>query len=125
MTNSVSTNITCDVFHAGGGPSGTPDLAGVACVLVPDYDNAHRYVASGSSAPAPFRWTHYLLVDYATDIRDSYDVSTATVTAPDNVFIPDKNGTRFAVRFVERVGRGTKQDQRKVYLDRAAPSWPS
>jgi hypothetical protein len=43
----------------------------------------------------------------------------------DKVYVPDKNGTSFVVRFVERRGQGTSADHKRVYLDREAVTWPT
>jgi hypothetical protein len=39
--------------------------------------------------------------------------------------VPDSTGTAFLVKFVERVGYGTPNDHKRVYLDRAGPTWPT
>jgi len=65
-----------------------------------------------------------MLVDVSVDIRDSYAGSSSTV-AQDSVYVPDKTGTRFEVIFCERALRGTPNEHLVVYLDRAAPGWPT
>jgi hypothetical protein len=74
------------------------------------------------------RWTHFALVPLNTDIRDPYlgGLTGLNVSAgQDTVYVPDKNGTKFQVVFVERLNRGTAQDCLRAYLQRTAPSWPT
>src|SRR5271154_3064077 len=95
-------NTTCDIFHNAGGPSGTPDVSGVPCVLIPDFVGGHT-VTANSAGNAALRWTHILLVSSTTDIRDDYTASIANAgkenvgSSEDCVYIPNKNGTQFVV----------------------------
>jgi hypothetical protein len=43
----------------------------------------------------------------------------------DSIYVPDKNGTKFEVVFVERVGYNSGQDFFRVYLQRSNPTWPT
>jgi hypothetical protein len=43
----------------------------------------------------------------------------------DTVYVPDKTGTAFAVKFVELIDRGNALERKRVYLDRLAVTWPS
>jgi hypothetical protein len=54
--------------------------------------------------------------------------ATGTSNNPDIVYAPNKNGTPFYVVFVERVGKGTPFDHKRVYLQRCAGTvvpWPT
>jgi hypothetical protein len=51
-----------------------------------------------------------------------------TTNNPDSVYLPNQNGTPFYVVFIERVGKGTPFDHKRVYLQRCAGvviSWPT
>lgn len=119
------TNTTCDVYHTPNAPPAAPDVAGVKGYLAPDFAAAHAAaVASGSVA----RWTHVLLLPPTTDVRDGYGTAAApgqegTAAVQDSVYVPDQNGTKFWVVFVERLGLGTALDCKRVYLQRQAPNW--
>lgn len=124
MSLPINPNTTCDIYHNGTpGPPGAPDIAGVACFLRPDFAGGHRHVAEAANYP-DYRWTHTLLVALTVDIRDDYTTGLPGGTH-DLIYIPDKNGSAFKVRFVERVGRGTAADHKRVYLDRQLPTWPT
>jgi hypothetical protein len=59
------------------------------------------------------------------DIRDRY-AGVMTSVAQDFVWIPDLNGTRFTVTFVQVIGLGTPGVHKQVFLDRnPAPPWPT
>lgn len=116
MSLPITPNVTGDLYRSGNAPPSVPDQAGVAGYLAPDIDPRHI----NSNAP----WTHKLLVDVSVDIRDGYPGGGA-LAQNDTIWVPDQNGTRFNVMLVTRVGRGTAFDHKKVYLDRAAPTWPS
>ncbi|SRR5579884_2387158 len=121
------TNATCDIYHTPNAPPAAPDVAGVRAYLTPDFAASHvAAVASGTVA----RWTHVLLVPPATDVRDGYSAGAApgqegTAGNQDSVYVPDKNGTKFLVVFVERLGLGTALDCKRVYLQRQQPTWPT
>src|SRR5690242_4039234 len=123
MSLPVAANTTCDIYRVGKSPPAAPDVPGVPCFLRPDWragqDNGDR-----AAVPNSLTWTHVLLVDVSVDIRDRY--LGALGDAPqDSVYVPDQNGTQFFVTFVERIGRGTSLDHKRVYLDRATPTWPT
>ena len=126
-----TSNTTCDVYRGMNNPPSTPDVAGVACLLAPDFASGH--VAAVVPGTTGFRWTHIMLVGPAVDIRDEYPNSPTNPGTeqspgsgiPDRVYVPNKSGTQFVVIFVERLGRGTSGDCKRVYLQRQAPSWPS
>ena len=127
---SFSANTTCDIFRSGHATSGTPDVAAAACLLTPDFAQAHSVQTTGTTT---MRWTHIALYPLATDIRDGYLGGGPTgETVPsgwDTVCVPSKTGTAFAVIFVERIhqatGGGPNSDYLRVYLQRQTPSWPT
>ena len=123
MSLPVSANTTCDIYRSGNAPPAAPNVAGVACHLRPDW-RAGQEQGTRAGLPAGLTWTHVLLVDVSVDIRDRY-IGTLTDMVQDSIWVPDKNGTKFVVTFVERVGRGTASDHKRVYVDRAAPTWPT
>jgi hypothetical protein len=126
----LQTNTTCDVYRNGNAPPSNPDVAGVKILLTPDFATAHAAAIAQSSTID--RWTHLALMPPATDVRDGYAGagngpvgSESQPTGQDFVWIPNKNGTKFGVVFVERFGLGTGQDCKRVYLQRYAPPWPT
>ena len=83
-------------------------------MLIPDFSGSHLGDTS-------IRWTHILLVNFTTDIRDNYAGSSGSESIggeTDMVYIPSKSGSQFVVIFVERVGRGTQADQKRVFLQK-------
>jgi hypothetical protein len=124
----VTANTTCDIYRSGNSPPAAPDVAGVACFLQEDFGRSHEASITGGVSGTVNRWTHTLLVSPAVDIRDGYLGTPAGEGSPsgwDNVYVPDKNGTKFAVVFVARVGLGTPGDCQKAYLQRQTPGWPT
>jgi hypothetical protein len=102
-------NTTCDIYRNGNAPPAAPDVAGVKCYLAPDWASGHVAALQASTTG---RWTHVLLVGPSVDIRDAYLPSQLGadgfgLNSNDWVYVPDKNGTKFAVIYVERLGRGT------------------
>jgi len=112
---------TCHIYRPATSPPAAPAVAGVRSLLQSSYA---RCLEQGENDPADWQWTHVLLVDRDTDIRDDYALGVPQATR-DSVYIPTQSGTRYDVLFVERKGRGTPADHKKVYLRRYAPSWPS
>jgi hypothetical protein len=121
MALPLPANTTCDIYRTGVVPPGAPALAGVSCYLRAAFAERNEV---GEGRAVEFRYTHVMLVDREVDVRDDQDGNSAG-SLWDTVWIPDQNGTRFEVRYVERIGRSTPLDHRKVYLDRKAPSWPT
>jgi hypothetical protein len=121
MTVPMGGNTTCDIFRITNSTT-TPDVAGVSIYLAP------RYSAGATHAfQAPLGYSHVMHCDTGTDIRDGYSGGVIGASA-DNVWVPAYNGgkgTKFTVVFVERVGRGTALDHKRVYLQRLMPVWPS
>ena len=112
----VPANTTCDIYRVGNAPPANPDVAGVKVNLSP----------KGQSTLTTSSYTHVMLVPQGTDIRDNFIASSFSAGANcDNVYVPDKNGTKFAVVLVRRIGRGSPLDHLQVLLARQAPTWPS
>ncbi len=113
---------TCDIYHYSNTPPAAPDIAGVPGTLVPAWQ---RGLESGEGKSGDTLYTHVLWLDLSVDIRDGGRVDSATVVIAntDKVWIPDQNGTKFFVLWVERVG-----NQKRVYLQRddgANLTWPN
>jgi hypothetical protein len=121
MAIPLAPNTTCDIYRTGHAPPAAPDVAAVRCRLGADYGAGLEH---GEGDSPDLKFTHTLLVDVATDVRDGYDAGTVGGTA-DTVYVPDKTGTAWTVVFVERRQRGTPQDHLKVYLVRRQPSYPT
>jgi len=102
MATAVAANTTCDIYRNGHAPPEVPAVAGVRCFLLGDYE---RRMNTGEQEQASLRFTHVLLVDAATDIRDGIS-AFIPIGGEDSVYVPDQNGTRFRVVFVELQGRG-------------------
>jgi hypothetical protein len=124
-----SSNTTADLYHNPHAPPAAPDVAGVKLLLQGDFASAHAASIGGTT---PWRWTHIALVDPSLDVRDAYTGgNTPTVgegttgSWQDVLYVPNKSETPFNVVFVERLGRGTPGDVKRVYLQRGAPAWPS
>ena len=107
-TTPAPPNTTCDVYHTGNAPPNPPDVAGVAVFLQGRFRNI-KPVAAGA-------YTHVMHVAIGTDVR---------ATGNDVVYIPNKNGTKFNVVFVQRVRTGAGYDFKEVFLNRQGVSWPS
>jgi hypothetical protein len=107
-TTPAPPNTTCDVYHLGNAPPSPPDVAGVPVFLQGRFRNL-KPIAAGV-------YTHVMHVALGTDVRS---------TANEVVYIPDKNGTKFNVVFVQRVRAGGGNDYKEVYLNRQAVNWPS
>lgn len=114
------TNTTCDIYRNANAPPAAPDVAAVPGYLRPDFEAGQT-----TKDNTDFSWTHVLLVAADVDVRDGFSDGIFSGTANDTLWVPDSNGTRFQVRFVCRVGRGTPQDHKRVYLERSQPVWPS
>lgn len=124
MSLPVPSNTTCDVYHVGSPlPPASPDVAGVSAYLMPDFRSGSEQ-SEGVTDDA-LRWTHVLLVDVDTDIRDAYSFGVIGAGGYDKVYVPDRSGTTFNVVFVERVARGLASDHKRVFLNRGAPTWPT
>ncbi len=112
-------NTTCDIYRAGSAPPSPPDVASVPIQLVANF--AKFRMSIGQGLAREFRFTHLAFVPAGTDVRDGFDSGTSDPLLADMLYVPDQSGTAFVVRFVQRLGDGT----RKLYLDRTMPTWPS
>lgn len=124
MSLPVPSNITCDVYRTGTAPPAAPAVAGLAGHLRADY----RGGAENSEGQNYVKWTHVLLVAADADVRDGYTAGPtggSNSRSQDTLYVPDQNGTKFFVVFVERVGRGSAADHKRVFLERAQPTWPT
>jgi hypothetical protein len=124
----IKTNTTCDIYRSSHSPPAAPDVAAVGINLESGFAPPHISATVNTTTGA--RWTHIAICDTSVDIRDAYIPGTSvgqdTFGANfDSVFVPDKNGTKFAVVFVERVGYNSGQDFFRVYLQRLSPTWPT
>lgn len=119
MALPLPANTTCDIYAS---DNTTLRAAAVPIYLEADY---HRSLEHGEGDATGWRYTHMAVMDAGQDVRDSYDAGSNTGVW-DNVYVPDRaTGARFQVRFVERRGRGTALDHKKVYLIRISVPWPT
>jgi hypothetical protein len=118
-------NTTCDIYRSTGALASQSNKI----FLTEDYARAHfpNIVASTTG-----RWTHVAYMAPTTDIRDAYapgaTFSDTFGSTFDTIYVPNKTDSRkvaYNVVFVERVGKGTIHDLKRVYLSRAAVTWPS
>lgn len=104
MAFPLPTNTTCDIYRNTNAPPANPDVAGVSGTLTPAPRNLKSTLV----------YTHWIDVPLATDVRQS-----------DFVYVPDKNGTKFAVQAIERIRFGGGNDYKRAYLLRQTVAWPS
>ncbi len=112
-----ATNTTIDIYQGMNIPPAAPDVAGVPVSLRPEYQPG----LEASEGAAAARWTHIIDVALGVDIRDAGGGGPGG----SSVYVPDKNGTKFNVVWVERVGRGSAGDHKRAYLLRTVPAWPT
>ena len=115
MSLPMAANVTCDIYHGGNTPPGSPDVAGAAAYLEEDFSNLKP------TTNPPFAYSHILRLEATVDVRDNYN----GVAGGSALFVPNQTGTRFQVQAVARVGRGTALDHKIVYLLRTYVAWPS
>lgn len=121
MSLPTAANTTCDVYRSTNAPPAAPDVAAVPCFLRPAYQEGR--LASAGTPTKPY--THVMLVAADVDVRDWYAGEGAYMTQ-DLVYVPSgSTAVSYRVRFVERVGRGTQLDHKRVFLDRFVQSWPT
>src|SRR5947209_5377822 len=109
-------NTTCDVYRTGNSPPAAPDVAGVRLFLRGNYAEGLEH---GEGDAITFKYTDIALVNLGVDIRDDYSQGVQG-GFQDNIYVPDRTGTKYKVIFVERALRGTGADHKKVYLQRAS-----
>ncbi len=125
MSLPATANNTCDIYRGGRLPPLAPDVAAVPCVLIPQFEAGQE-----KERNLFMHCSHVMLVNLNVDVRDrgvpsgpGYEQTTC-----DSVFIPDRNGTRFFVVWVERTSWGDPTDAKRVFLQRiwgTAVSWPT
>src|ERR1700737_675373 len=103
MSTPIVPNTTCDIYRTGNAPPAAPDVAGVAIALKPDWRGANQ---KGFYQIAALTGTHIAYMGPTVDIRDRYK-GLMTSGNQDFIWIPDQNGTRFTVTFVQVIGLGT------------------
>src|SRR5260370_11330232 len=108
-TTPAPPNTTCDVYHQGNAPPSPPDVPGLAVFLQGRFRNI-KPISSGGP------YTHVMHVPIGADVRSGNN---------ERVYIPDKNGTKFNVVFVQRIRAGGANDYKEVYLNRQVVTWPS
>jgi hypothetical protein len=121
MAVNLPSNTTCDVYTANTQPPAAPRVSGVKILLTGDYMRRME-TGEGETSPA-FRYTHVALTAIASDIRDPF--GDWSVGVGDSLYVPDKNGTRFLVRKVDTPTIGSAVGQKRIYLDRKQPTWPT
>ena len=123
MALPIAPNVTFDIYRAGVTPPADPAVAGVVGHLTCDFRGGQE---GGDRLTNSLCWTHIVLIDASIDIRDPYVGQGGYYSSyQDCIYIPDQNGTRFGVVFVERLHRGTPHEHKRVYLDRMTPNWPT
>lgn len=111
---------TIAIYRYTTAPPAAPDVT-ASGTLVPAF---RAGLERGEGYPGGLMFTHILIVPKATDIRDGGRLDSQTLQGvQDSVYIPDQNGTRFIVLWVERLG-----NSKRIYLQRAAGvsmAWPT
>src|SRR5262245_48661802 len=120
MALPLAPNNTCDIYRSGNAPPASPAVAAVPCYFQGRYA---RGLEAGEGDSDALKFTHLMLVDLAADVRDAYGLGMIGATF-DAVYVPDQNGVKYNVVFVERRNRGLPGDHQRVYLARNAPGWP-
>ncbi len=129
MAVPVPTNTTGDIYHNGNAPRAAPDVSAVNLYLTADWVGGMEH---GENRSVSLNYTHVALLDYSVDVRDIWQTGgiNQAGTGP-MIYIPNQNGTGFNILFIERVMRGTAQDHKRVWLQRApgvgtnAVPWPT
>src|SRR4051812_14027890 len=122
MSLPVPANNTCDIYRNGNVPPADPDVPGVGVYIKSDWVGGQE---PGDRRVNSLTWTHIMLVEFVVNIRDCYAGGEAANSLGDTVFVPDRNGIALNVIFIERIGRGTAQEHKRVYLDRQLVQWPA
>jgi hypothetical protein len=111
---------TIAIYRSSSAPPSAP-AATASGTLVPAFQAG---LERGEGFSGALLFTHILTVPKATDIRDAGRLDNqSTLGTQDSVYVPDQNGTRFSVLWVERVG-----NYKRVYLQRiagAGVNWPT
>ncbi|MBM4069625.1 MAG: hypothetical protein FJ271_11840 [Planctomycetes bacterium] len=111
---------TIAIYRSGSAPPAAP-AATASGTLVPAF---RLGLERGEGLGGGLMFTHILTVPKATDVRDAGRLDAQSLLgSQDSVYVPDQNGTRFIVIWVERVG-----NYKRIYLQRiagAAVNWPT
>lgn len=111
---------TVAIYRFSSAPPSAP-VATATGTLVPAFRGG---LERGEGFGGGLMFTHVLTVPKATDIRDAGRLDLQLLQGvQDSVYIPDQNGTRFIVIWVERIG-----NNKRVYLQRAtgaSVNWPT
>ena len=106
---------TADVYISGGAARSTGNLINLQPAFA---EGGHGLTVANT------RYTHIAIFAPDVDVRDAYN--EGTVGTGDVVYVPQNSGgTPFRVVFVERVGKGTSGDHKRVYLNRQTAPWPT
>ena len=76
--------------------------------------------SEASEGDQDFRWTHLAFLHKEVDVRDAWPATPGS-----SLYVPDKDGTKFNIVFVELVHRGTPQEHKRAFLERQSVTWPS
>jgi len=115
---------TMDVYRVGVAPPAAPSVPAVQILLEADF-HIRSEASEGDAAVGHYSHTA-LIQSPPVDVRDDYNEGTRGSNY-DSVYIPDKTGTGFVVRFVEIIAlEGSAALYQRVYLDRKIPpNWPA
>src|SRR5262245_42824193 len=99
-------NTTFDLYHSGGPPA-APAAAGLQGFLA-DHWQRGGLACKGDRT---WFWTAILDVPLDTDLRDGYPASPMS-----SVWVPNQNGQKYSVIFVERMRSGRGSEFKRAYL---------
>ena len=88
----MSSYKTTGALMVGGKPA-APDVSSVPCNLKASYKTG---LERGESDGTSKHFSHIMLVDFPTDVRDDWNADSVGGNA-DTVYVPNKNGTAFKV----------------------------
>jgi hypothetical protein len=126
----IPTNVSVKIYRTAN-PAAPYTLGALsATVKGVIYPKAH---AGRFGSATWLKWTHLILLQPTTDIRDAYNSQLDPArdnTIADTVIILDlttpTTKTAYYVVFVERIGKGVRGDHIRAYLDRFQPNvWPT
>jgi hypothetical protein len=95
---------TCDIYRSGNVPPAAPDVAGVTVHIQGRYRNIKPSL----------KYTHKAYFALGADIRDT-----------DTIYVPNQNGTSFAVVKLGRVRSLGGQEVKSALLVRGSAPWPT
>ena len=113
-------NTTCDIYRNGRAPPSSPDVAGVP-INFQHTVHHQKWKPNVTQQNAPIQVYEYIaMVPPNTDIRDSGNGGPSQ----DTIYIPNQNGTPFAVVWVERIGH-PNGDFLRAFLTRNTTTFPT